>query len=80
MTEVQEMFLKAADFRIIERRSGDETAIGCRFNSAGQDFCSYIFPLARDPSSPHAVSREWMEEYFKKAALHHILLRIGCHA
>jgi len=76
MTEIQEMFLKAADFRIIERqplRLYPGLAIGCRFNSAGRDFGSYMFEV--DESD-----REEVSSMLKEIALNHILSRIGCHA
>ena len=79
MSNIQEMFLKAAGFQIIERPPIDLdmfTVIGYRIKTNGGDYGAY------------AIQRGYLDEkdrmeyesQFKEQALETILTFIGCHA
>ena len=79
MRDIQEMFLKAANFRIIEKPplGGDPfTTIGYRMKNKGNEYGSYIrcYGLLRDPE------RTECEELLKEEALESLLMLVGCHA
>ena len=79
MSNIQEMFLKAADFQIIERPPIDLdmfTVVGYRIKTNAGEYGSYA--LCRGYLEDG--DRMEFESQFKEQALETILTFIGCHA